>query len=281
MNSKKMNKIEQTLFKFYNSDKNYLKKILTRRKKEYRLILKILKILDNKNLKILDVGCGPGVLLSILKNEGYKNIQGIDNCNLYVKIAKKNNLSVQKKNIIKINNNKFDVIILSDVIEHSIKPFEIIKKLSQSINKNGIIIIQGPNLMPILSGKKIIHFQQIPSITIKMIQYYLFKKLKPWIIKPQINKKTYKKDDADACYLINPFDMKYIFNKSNLKILFLSTFFNPMQFYSLKKKKLVLFISKLFLIKYFGGVFITIVSNNKNNSIFNSKLITKKLNKLY
>ena len=32
----------------------------------------------NKNSKILDIGCGMGQFLSLLKNKGYKNFQGID-----------------------------------------------------------------------------------------------------------------------------------------------------------------------------------------------------------
>jgi len=100
------------------------------------------KFLDKyKNLKILDAGCGEGILVDKYKEKGY-NIKGID-------------LNYSSKNIIKgdikkmpFKDNEFDLILCLDVLEHiNINEHEkIINELNRVIKKNGIIIFGLPNL---------------------------------------------------------------------------------------------------------------------------------------
>ena len=76
-----------------------------------------------KDLKILDVGCGGGLLCEPLTRLG-GNVLGIDKAPNAIKIAKshakKMNLKIQYqcKKIEEISNSKFDVIIASEIIEH-------------------------------------------------------------------------------------------------------------------------------------------------------------------
>ncbi len=79
----------------------------------------------DKELEILDVGCGNGSLLQVLQNHGYKNLSGIDLSEEQVIMARKMGLKnvkcAQVTEYLHENHNKFDVICLIDVIEHFTK----------------------------------------------------------------------------------------------------------------------------------------------------------------
>ena len=61
---------QNNYFEYRNiSEKNYI---------ETKLPLWIQNEIENKNVNILDYGCGFGQNMSALKNAGYKNIYGVD-----------------------------------------------------------------------------------------------------------------------------------------------------------------------------------------------------------
>lgn len=101
-----------------------------------------------RNGKVLDVGCSTGLLLSLLKDKGYK-VWGIEpNIDAY-KIAHKrigeNVYNGIIKGFIKKNKTKFDIIIYNHVLEH-INNLNIEMKLIQSsLKKHALIIIGIPN----------------------------------------------------------------------------------------------------------------------------------------
>ena len=90
------------------------------------------KFPSNKEISILDIGCGTGGLLSFLHKNNYQNIQGIDHADVSIHFSKLRNLNVQKCSIDHIKtvlmNQKFDVIICNDVFYCLDKP-QIIKAL--------------------------------------------------------------------------------------------------------------------------------------------------------
>ncbi|MEA5138420.1 class I SAM-dependent DNA methyltransferase [Arcicella rigui] len=77
------------------------------------------KYANNLDINILDVGCGTGGLLSFLRKNAYKNIQGIDYSEAAIQFCKARNLDVQRLNIDNLNDlntpKKFDVIVCNDV----------------------------------------------------------------------------------------------------------------------------------------------------------------------
>jgi len=104
-----------------------------------------------KNLKILDVGCGGGIICEPLARLGAK-VTGIDFAPNNIKAAKIHS----KKNKLKINyinkdieksklDEKFDVIIMFEVLEHLNNWKQTIKKIKKNLNQNGIIIISTIN----------------------------------------------------------------------------------------------------------------------------------------
>ena len=87
----------------------------------YKLPKWIYNELTDKNIYILDYGCGFGQILKTLKQEQFNNIYGIDIEKNAIDECLKSGLNVKELNIADLQNPfdiKFDVIILSHVIEH-------------------------------------------------------------------------------------------------------------------------------------------------------------------
>ena len=114
----------------------------------------ILEVLNRKNLnntKILDVGCGGGLVSEGLSKIG-ANVTGIDfikeNINIAKIHAKKNNLKINYvvKNFEKEKiTSKYDVIIILEVLEHLSNWEEFLKKIKFNLKKNGVLIISTIN----------------------------------------------------------------------------------------------------------------------------------------
>lgn len=77
-------------------------------------------ILENKNLRILDIGCGSGGFLLSLKKEGYNNLIGIDISEEAYLSGKKHGLQVIKIDDILDYSpvEKFDFFYMNHVLEH-------------------------------------------------------------------------------------------------------------------------------------------------------------------
>lgn len=108
----------------------------------------VLNLLPNdKNIKILDSGCGTGGLINVLKNNGYSNITGLDFSTYCINYCKKrfpenNFFSVDlNDNSSKDLINGFSVIIMLEVLEHISNDISIIKK----ITKDSLVIFSLPN----------------------------------------------------------------------------------------------------------------------------------------
>ena len=100
------------------------------------------------NFEILEIGCSTGNLLSLLKKRGYINLCGVDpseKCISYIK--KLYNITAIKSNInnLKINK-KFDLIILSSVLEHLVDLKKSFKKICSLLKDKGLIFIEVPDV---------------------------------------------------------------------------------------------------------------------------------------
>ena len=265
--------IHSKLINYYNQDKNYFKKISDRKKIEYRAIIAFLKIMfKNKQCNILDVGCGTGNLLKYLNEEGFSNLTGIEISNTFVNHINK---KFKVKNVDILNyetKKKFDCIICTNMFEHAIYPNKILKKIYLLLNKNGILIIQGPNLLQLISKKKKINNKILTLFIKRLFSYYFKKNIKPKYITPKINKKSYNFDDADAIYQINPLDLLQYIKIKKFKIQLFSTFFDPLNKYSRINKKIIFFCSKLPILKYMGFSILIIASKKKKKLKKNKKI---------
>ncbi len=129
---------------------NIEKKLLT---EGHILTNEILPLLPkDKNIAVLDMGCGYGSLIHTLKKNGYKNLKGIDLSEGQVKVAHELGLNeVELQDLLpylKNNTNSFDVITGIDIIEHFSKDelVEVLLCVKNALKPNGIAIFRTPNL---------------------------------------------------------------------------------------------------------------------------------------
>ena len=107
------------------------------------------KHMSVKNKKILDIGCGGGLFLSMLQKEGAL-VTGIELSNGRAYYAKtKNNLEIIKRPIESSYwqnqyANTFDAVTLWDVIEHVNYPLSTLRCSSQVLKSSGFLFIDTP-----------------------------------------------------------------------------------------------------------------------------------------
>lgn len=112
-----------------------------------RVLLQFLRLHVHKNAEILDVGCSTGSFLAFLKNRGYAHVVGIDPAPECKRVAKeKYGILVETKNIDNHNpKKKFDVVILSQVLEHLVHVRTSIGKIRSFLKDDGYLFIGVPD----------------------------------------------------------------------------------------------------------------------------------------
>lgn len=106
----------------------------------------------DKNCSILDVGCGCGPLLYMLKQQEYGNTRGIDVSPSQVETAHKVGLHNVKQadavDFLQNSDHRYDVIFAIDLIEHLNKTefITLMKSMRGALRPGGEIILRTPNV---------------------------------------------------------------------------------------------------------------------------------------
>lgn len=106
----------------------------------------------SKDLKIIDMGCGSGSLVSLLNQSGFKNVIGIDLSKEQVELGKELGVeNIVQADIIEYLNGqktKMDVLFGMDIIEHFTKDelVELLTNIKLHMNNGGKVIFRTPNL---------------------------------------------------------------------------------------------------------------------------------------
>lgn len=145
----------------------------------------IKQTIDLKNKDICEIGAFDGLLLSLFKKNN-NNVFGYelnDDARVYAK--KKYDIDL-KENFLE-SKSKYDIIILSHVIEHFREPKEILIKIKSMLKENGFIYIEVPNspmtnecsynmLMRYLNTEHIVNFNMdnlikfVESVDLKIVR---------------------------------------------------------------------------------------------------------------
>jgi SAM-dependent methyltransferase len=104
--------------------------------------------LKNKNASILDVGCANGGLLNSLSEKGFINLTGVDITQVCVNNVVKEGHKAFFGGIFNLENlgeNKFDLIIISHVMEHICNLKDAVLNLKNLVSENGFIYVEVPD----------------------------------------------------------------------------------------------------------------------------------------
>lgn len=114
---------------------------------EFRHISALEMALNLHKVKnVLDLGCGDGILMDLLKEKGI-NVMGADISSEVIAICKKKGHNVVLINLVDNSlpfaNKSFDLIFLLDVLEHLYNPEDFLKEIIRI--SRGYIILSVPN----------------------------------------------------------------------------------------------------------------------------------------
>ena len=120
----------------------------------------------NKNLKVLDIGTGPGFFTIILEELGYTNITGVDVSDKMLEVAKENIQKYGKKNssiqLIQMNAQKlefkpesFDIIVSRNLTWNLEKPQQAYSEWLRVLKPNGALFIFDANWYAFLQNESL------------------------------------------------------------------------------------------------------------------------------
>ena len=101
-----------------------------------------------KQGKLLDIGCSIGTFLDIARKKGWDTFgidlskASIDYCTKELKL----NVKQGKLEDIKFPSNSFDVVIMSDLLEHVPNPIATLKEANRILKKEGLLFITTPDI---------------------------------------------------------------------------------------------------------------------------------------
>jgi len=96
--------------------------------------------------KLLDVGCGIGQLLETAKDEGW-DARGIDLSDTAIQLCRGRELSAFKTDFFdgSLDEQRFDVIVMSELIEHVPSPQRFLKRAEALLTPDGVLYLTTPN----------------------------------------------------------------------------------------------------------------------------------------
>ncbi len=109
----------------------------------------MVRFIPKGSKKILEIGCAQGNFSVQLIKDGIET-WGIEPDKKSAKIAKeklyKVFYGVLDEKISELPDNYFDVIIMNDVLEHLLEPWDDLKKLKRKLNDDGVFVSSIPNV---------------------------------------------------------------------------------------------------------------------------------------
>ena len=102
----------------------------------------------DKNISVLDIGCGNGNVLYALKKRGYNKLQGIDLDPYAVNCCRKIGILCEQVDILEFRGGRYDFVMMNHVLEHLPKEniISILSYIRENLLTNtGKLFIRVPN----------------------------------------------------------------------------------------------------------------------------------------
>ena len=115
--------------------------------KRYNDVINRIEQFINKKSSILDIGCAKGGLLRTFKDRGYNNLYGIEPSEDAINHLKTFGIDGKCLSLFEANklNKKFDVVILTQVLEHIFDLERMKSILKDLLNEDGILYVDIPD----------------------------------------------------------------------------------------------------------------------------------------
>jgi SAM-dependent methyltransferase len=113
-------------------------------KKGFRRKIKLIRrLFPSSDIRILEVGCGPGYFLRALKEKGYRNITGYEISEKAIAKAAEIGIDLEKKDILTAGdeNLKYDLVISWATIEHTVDPVQYMNALMKYVRQGGYLLL--------------------------------------------------------------------------------------------------------------------------------------------
>jgi SAM-dependent methyltransferase len=114
----------------------------------YHILNKLIKKYSKNNAHILDIGCGSGNLLSVLRKNGFTSIYGSDFSQESVDSTNRKFVDqafrADIKDVTSFDNRKYDVVICADVLEHIEDDILALRSIYFLLEKDGLLVLSVP-----------------------------------------------------------------------------------------------------------------------------------------
>jgi len=114
---------------------------------------------ENKDAKILDIGCGYGGFVCWLREKGFKNAEGVDISREQIELGRKLGIEGLKEvdlhEILGKGKGSYDALVARDILEHFSKNevVDVLKLAQGALSNGGVCLIQTANAENLLWGR--------------------------------------------------------------------------------------------------------------------------------
>jgi trans-aconitate methyltransferase len=114
---------------------------------------------QDKDARVLDIGCGPGHFLRFLQREGYMRSEGVELSQRDSEFCQQNGLKVTTTDVtsfLEQADEPYDCIVMNEVLEHFAKDemLALLGLIKSNLADGGVLIVKVPNMANFITGSR-------------------------------------------------------------------------------------------------------------------------------